>query len=88
VGEERFRFVQEYQSEEWCMAEVCRRFGICRFTGYKWLERYEHGGIQALEDRSRAPHDHPNQVLEEVEGHRGRPRSASALGSCENCAPS
>jgi putative transposase len=68
VVEERFRFIQEYQSEEWCMAEVCRRFGISRFTGYKWLDRYQSGGVHALEDRSRAPHDHPNQVLEDVEG--------------------
>lgn len=65
--EERFRFIEEYRSEEWCMAEVCRRFGISRFTGYKWLRRYEEGGVPALEDRSRAPHDHRNQMLEEVE---------------------
>jgi putative transposase len=50
------------------MAEVCRRFGISRFTGYKWLDRCQSGGVHALEDRSRAPHDHPNQVLEDVEG--------------------
>ena len=65
--EERFRFIQEYQSEEWCMAEVCRRFGVSRFTGYKWLDRYQRGGVQALEDRARAPNHHPNQVLDEVE---------------------
>ena len=65
--EQRHQFIEEYQSEEWCMAEVCRRFGVSRKTGYKWLERYEGGGVEALEDRSRAPHHHPNQVLEEVE---------------------
>jgi len=23
------------------MAELCRRYGISRFTGYKWLHRYK-----------------------------------------------
>jgi putative transposase len=67
VVEERLRFVQECQSQEWSLAEVCRRFGISRITGYKWLERYEEGGVNALQDRSRAPHNHPNQVLDELE---------------------
>lgn len=65
--EERLRFVQECQSQEWALAEVCRRFGVSRITGYKWLDRYAAGGLDALKDRSRAPHDHPNQVLDEVE---------------------
>jgi putative transposase len=65
--EERLRFVQECQSQEWSIAEVCRRFGISRITGYKWLGRYAEGGLRALEDRSRAPHTHPNQVLDDVE---------------------
>lgn len=67
AAEQRCLFIEEYQSEEWSMAEVCRRFGVSRKTGYKWLNRYEKGGTEALEDQSRAPHHHPNQVLEEVE---------------------
>jgi putative transposase len=86
VVEERFRLIQEYQSEEWCMVEVCRRFGISRFTGYKWLDRYQSGGVQALEDRARAPHGHPNQVLDEVEeaivGARGPHPHGGAVKWC------
>jgi len=37
------------------MAEVCRRFEISRKTGYKWLDRYESGGVEALKDGSHAP---------------------------------
>jgi len=66
TAKERLRFIQEYHSGIWSMAEVCRRFGISRITGYKWVARYEEGGPQALRDRSRAPHHHPNQVLEEI----------------------
>jgi len=67
AAKERLRFIQEYHSGIWSMAEVCRRFGISRITGYKWVARYEEGGPEALRDRSRAPHHRPNQVLEEIE---------------------
>ena len=49
------------------MAELCGFFGVTRKTGYKWLERYETGGMEGLRDQSRAPHRHPNAVGEEVE---------------------
>jgi putative transposase len=49
------------------MAELCRRFGISRITGYKWLHRYQEDGRDGLEDRSRAARHHPNRVLPEVE---------------------
>ncbi len=46
------------------MAELCRRFGISRKTGYKLLRRYETEGPTALQDRSRARHTHANAVPE------------------------
>jgi putative transposase len=64
--EERFRFIEENQKEECSFAELCRRYGVSRKTGYKWLERYEAGGIEGLRDQSRAPECHPNQVVKEV----------------------
>jgi putative transposase len=67
VEDERLQFIEECKSEEWSMAEVCRRFEISRKTGYKWLGRYESGGINALKDGSHAPHHNPRQVLEKVE---------------------
>jgi len=67
VLEERLQFIEECKSREWSMAEVCRRFEISRKTGYKWLSRYESGGMEALKDGSHAPLHNPRQVLEEVE---------------------
>lgn len=64
--EERFKFIQEYQSDEWSLAELCRRYGVSRQTGYKWVERYEGAGLEGLRDQSRAPAHHPNEVLAEV----------------------
>ena len=67
VMEERVRFVTEWESQDWSLAELCQDYGITRSTGYKWLDRYELSGLAALEDKSRAPHKHPNQTSEEVE---------------------
>jgi transposase InsO family protein len=67
VLEERFRFMEEWSSEDWSMAELCRYFGVTRKTGYKWLERYQEGGMDGLRERSRAPHTHPNAVEEQTE---------------------
>lgn len=53
--DERMRFVLAVERNEEPMAAVCRRFGISRRVGYKWLERYRRAGVAGLEDRSRAP---------------------------------
>ena len=67
VLEERYRFIEEWKSEDWSLAELCQQFGVTRKTGYKWLERYEAGGMEGLRDQSRAPHHHPNALAEESE---------------------
>jgi transposase InsO family protein len=65
--EERFRFIEDWRSEDWTMAELCRRYDVTRATGYKWLSRYEEGGLDGLRNQSRAPHRHPNEVPGEFE---------------------
>jgi putative transposase len=67
VMEERFCFVQEWKSGDWNMRELCQFYGVARGTGYKWVERYESGGVDGLRDLSRAPHRHPNEVTTEIE---------------------
>ena len=37
------------------VSELCRRFGVSRKTGYKWLSRHRSGGLEGLADRSRRP---------------------------------
>jgi transposase InsO family protein len=63
---ERVRFVAAMLEAEESFTELCERFGISRKQGYKWKERYESGGVAALADRSRAPHDHPQRVASSV----------------------
>jgi putative transposase len=67
VMEERFRFLEDWRSQEWTMAELCRHYGVTRATGYKWRARYEEAGLEGLRDQSRAPHQHPNELASEIE---------------------
>lgn len=64
---ERVKFIGLYLQEEWTMADLCRYFGISRKTGYKIVKRFGRYGSSGLEDRSRAPHHHPNAVSELIE---------------------
>ena len=47
--------------------ELCRRFGISRSKGYKWLERYAAQGRAGLAERSRRPHRSPTRTGAAVE---------------------
>ena len=91
VMEERFRFIEEWNSDELSLAELCRFYGIGRGTGYKWIVRYEEQGLEGLRDLSRAPHHHPNEISPEIEERViamraehptwGAPKIHSKLGS-------
>ncbi len=67
VVDQRRQFVLEYGSDEWTMAELCRFYEISQETGYKWWKRSQSEGAQCLEDRSRAPQRHPNQMATKIE---------------------
>jgi putative transposase len=62
VVDERMRFMMAVEAREDSFAGLCRRFGVSRNTGYKWLGRYEESGVVGLVDRSRAPLEHPQAV--------------------------
>jgi len=65
--DQRMQFIGLFLTQEWCMAALCRHFGISRKTGYKWLRRYTEAGPAGLQHQSRAPHHHPQAVPPEVE---------------------
>jgi transposase InsO family protein len=67
---ERSRFCALHAEGTFSMSDLCRRFGIARKTGYKWLARYAALGVAGLENQSRAPHTCP---------HRTPPAVAAAL---------
>jgi transposase InsO family protein len=63
---QRLEFVILATGSRIAFKELCRRYGVSRKTGYKWLERYRANGAQALQDQSRKPHHSPKQVQTEV----------------------
>src|SRR5690348_10061583 len=67
VMEERMRFVLEHETGLYTMTELCAAHNIARETGYFWVRRYQQGGLEALQDLSRAPARHPNQTPERIE---------------------
>jgi transposase InsO family protein len=49
------------------LSELCRRFGVSRSNGYKWLARHAAQGLLGLEERSRRPRTSPDRTAEELE---------------------
>jgi transposase InsO family protein len=67
VVDERMRFIYDYQSGVWTMAELCRHYGIARKTGYSRLKRYLEEGSRGLQDRPYGAKCHPNRIAAAVE---------------------
>src|SRR5688500_10582470 len=55
----RREFCELADREEANVSALCRRFGISRKTGYKWLARWRIAGDAGLGDRARRPHTSP-----------------------------
>jgi transposase-like protein len=53
--EERIRMFLEYDSGNWSVSELCRRYGVCRDTFYEWRKRKANGEAEWFRDRSHAP---------------------------------
>jgi transposase-like protein len=58
----RMEFVKQALKRGRNINELCRRYGISRKTGYKWLRRYQAVGAEGLQDRSRWPQRSPNRT--------------------------
>jgi transposase InsO family protein len=77
VMDQREEFVRLALSPGTNKRELCRRFGISRSNGHKWLRRYLAQGRAGLADRSRRPHRSPTRTEEAVEGDVLRIREGS-----------
>ena len=65
VVSERKEFVLFAGLKDRSVSDLCRRFGVSRVTGYKWLLRDRVG--EGLADRSRRPHSSPARTAEATE---------------------
>jgi transposase InsO family protein len=69
--DKRLEFITELGKDPRCnFAQLCRRFGISRNNGYKWVARYNAGGLSGLEDAKSVPrtcpHKTPDAVVDRV----------------------
>ena len=53
--EQRIRMLSEYETRNWSVSELCRRYGICRDTFYEWRARKAAGDPEWFKERSHAP---------------------------------
>lgn len=72
----RTEFIHLAQQAGANFSELCRRFGISRKTGYKWLKRFREAGESGLADRSRRPQHSPLRSAEAVEARIVQTRRA------------
>jgi len=81
MSELRLNFVQEVVELRRSVASVCRKYGISRKTGHKWLKRYQASGVGDLEDHSRRPHHSPARTAASVEEEVLRIRDTFGWGA-------
>src|SRR5882724_6825089 len=63
----RREFVMLASQADSNVAELCRRWGISRSTGYKWLSRFRAAPLELLADRSRRPKSSPLRTAPPLE---------------------
>lgn len=63
---QRSQFILESKSGDYSHSELCRRYGISRMTGYKWVGRFEEEGLIGLKDRSRKPKTRTREIPHEI----------------------
>ena len=80
IMDSRLEFVRLAQLGGVSMAELCRRFGISRESGYQYLRRYRAEGVDGLKDRSRRPHSSPGRTAPEMEARIVDLRAAHPWG--------
>ena len=87
---ERTRFLSDHLSGLHSVSELCRKYGISRKTGYKWIARYEAQGPPGLGERTSRPlsvsRSTPEPIVRELLAARerhppGAPRSSSRCSS-------
>jgi putative transposase len=60
--EQRIRMLSDYDTGNWRVVELCRRYGVCRDTFYEWRGRRESGAQDWFVDRSHAPLHCPHET--------------------------
>lgn len=67
VMSQRQRLIEQLLLTNANISEVCKTFRVSRKTAYKWLSRYQEGGLSSLDNRSKQPITQPNKTPSELE---------------------
>jgi transposase InsO family protein len=59
---QRYDFIQQIRACGAFVAQVCKRFKVSRKTAYKWIGRYEQGGVRALQNRPPVARKQPGKI--------------------------
>jgi len=65
--DEKIQFINEWRSGAWTTRALCAAFGISHTLGYKYIHRWEEGGVVGLEELSRAPRNVANKTPARIE---------------------
>jgi len=67
IMDQKVEFILLWRSNIMSFTALCEYFQISRGTGYRYVKRYQEGGMIALEPQSRAPHNRPNKTPKQIE---------------------
>ncbi len=67
IMELRIQFITDWIKRTHTVSDLCAQYGICRKSGYKWIERYQHEGPDWVLDRSHTARVIANKTPLEVE---------------------
>ena len=65
--EQRYDAVIAVMRDGFTVTEISKKLGISRQSVYRWMARYEEGGLEALAEGSHRPKNIPNQIPAEIE---------------------
>jgi transposase InsO family protein len=65
--EQRYDAVVAVIRDGLTVTEVAEKFAISRQSIYRWMARYEEGGLEALAERSHRPRSSPHQIAPKIE---------------------
>ena len=67
--EQRYDAVTMVMRDGFSITEIAAKFNVSRQTIYRWLAKYEEGGLEALGEESHRPHQVTDSTLEVWDGN-------------------
>jgi len=64
--DEKVSFIMEWEAGDTPVAALCEEYGVSRTLAYKYIRRYQQGGIEGLLEQSRAPRRVWNRTADDV----------------------